>query len=180
MWLLSDLIQQMFKPVRKWQEARRREQLKQYTDHLLRHTRPIRDFLQQPENAAMKARVLANLTSRKVGEDLIEAMGLDTGYDRNFFECMVNAVQSIRREEGKPYRSFNSLVLGPADPDIDADTGADTPPAPAPGARMDVILVETPRPMLGVIQVVEDLTDLEPSQVRELVHNLPAAVLRNV
>ncbi|MBN2304524.1 MAG: hypothetical protein JXQ72_08615 [Anaerolineae bacterium] len=111
----------LFNPLQ-WDRVRRQEQ---FEADFRRYTRRIYNFLQRPENADMKARVLADLTSPKVGHDLIEAMGLDILYGRDFFEYMVSAVQSIRREEGKPYRSFTSLVRGAAD----TDTGT-APPAP--------------------------------------------------
>ena len=116
-------------------------------------------FLSKPENAALKARVMANLTERATGELLIRQMGLPlfTTYGPDFFESMQDAVGRLKQlDQSRPSRPSSTGTI----------------------PKFDVVLVDPgDSAKVLVVKAVMQLAQIDLKAAQALINHVPATIV---
>lgn len=126
----------------------------------------IFDFLQKPENAAIKQRTLTRLKAIDVyaaADELRQTMNISTqhpmGHKHDFYECLSDAIARMERK--------GAVQVDPIDPPADEPT-------------YDVVLDDVGMMTILVSQALREVTGLSSTDVSALMTNLPAVILRGV
>lgn len=129
-----------------------------YLEKLRQKSDEIYAFLSKPENAALKTRVMNNLTEGVTGRILVEQMGGKSyEYGLPFFEAMQSAVGRLEKDD----------LSRPPQP---------TPTGPVP--RCDVVLVDPgDASNIQVVMAVMELARLDLKAAQEFVASLPATLV---